>query len=99
MSAKKVGNKTKALSEHELAVNVKKLVHKAYTEVVPVNQEDNQQPIIGQKIKHAFKEENGDVTWYTGQVISQVYQPVFITAFSLGAFFQGIGCPSSLIIR
>ena len=94
--SKNVGNKIKSLSEDELAVNVKKLVHKAYTEVGHVNQDDNQQLIIGQKIKHAFREENGDVIWYRGHVISQVYQHVFITGFSLAAFFKGINNPISL---
>lgn len=69
--SKKIGNKTSVLSVEELTTNVKSLVKRAYDEVVQSSDSEDQL-IIGQKISHAFAEENGAKTWCTGQVISQV---------------------------
>ena len=71
--SKKDGNKSRVLSIQELTVNVKKLVRNSYTEVfINIDKNDDDQPlIVGRRISHAFHENEG-ITWYSGQVVSQV---------------------------
>jgi len=78
--SRKEGNKTKLLSAEELSTNLKTLVRNAYEEMVPENDIDNQPVIIG-KIRHAFYTD-GELTWYIGQVISQVYILTFVVLSS-----------------
>ena len=72
---KREGNKSKPLTVQELTVNVKTLVRKVFnnTGVGSDKNQADEQPalIVGRKVSHALHG-NDAVTWYTGQVISQV---------------------------
>lgn len=75
--SKKVGEKRVNLSVQELLENIMSLVEKSLCaaagktyEQVPV--------VVGKKVQHAFTDTDGEVTWYSGQIISQVLS-IFIT--------------------
>ena len=59
------------LTYKELAANLKKLVQHAFR-VVHNEFENKDQILVGKRVKHRFKEVNGNEAWHTGKVISQV---------------------------
>ncbi|KAL4224824.1 hypothetical protein ACF0H5_015520 [Mactra antiquata] len=63
-------SKKRKLTVDEIKVNVKKLVNHAFT-VQPTNYDTDQPILTGKIVQHAFDEDD-EIVWYKGTVISQV---------------------------